>query len=82
MSIPVVKRKKKKKGKADHPDLSHKLILEAESVATSFQPYGLEGRDSKGESKVLAEEKRKIGQNENRKWQKYISVDEQSQHLP
>ena len=80
MSISVEKRKKRRT-KSDQPDLSHKLILKAESGATSFEPYRLEGRDSKGESKVFVEKKRKIGQNENRKRQKYVSVDEHAQHL-
>lgn len=57
------------------------MILEADSVATSFESCALEGRDSKGEPKVLAEEERKIGQHENRKLQKYISVDERAPRL-
>lgn len=67
--------------KADQPDLSQKLILEAKRV---FPPHvnhmDSEGR-LQGECKVLAEEIRKICQNENRKTAKYILVDEHAQHL-
>lgn len=64
--------------KADQPDPSQKMILEAERVwPPHLNHMDSEGR-LQGECKVLAEEKRKISQNVNRK---LVLVNEHAQDL-